>query len=209
MLQFPRWRVDVTVGGDVVKTFYETATTSTAAIAKAKHKMRGAVSSAGTFRFKAMKADEPSGHHATKKKSPAQLQREIDETLAGLPTKCTCPVPTLCTRDMYGVCSDDVTPEMIAERNARSHATKKSPATKRVVIDVAFRVFPEGDVIALFPKQEQEQDEGRGQIGSYQHLGQHGGADRSLLRMKKAAPSQYASLLTELKSLGYVPRILK
>ena len=87
----------------------------------------------------------------------------------------------------------------------RSHATKKSPATKRVAIDVAFRVFPEGDVIALFPKE----DEGRGQIGSYQHLGQHGGADRSLLRMKKAAPSQYASLLAELKSIGYVPRILK
>ena len=86
-----------------------------------------------------------------------------------------------------------------------SHATKKSPATERVGIDVAFRVFPEGDVIALFPKQ----DEGRGQIGSYQHLGQHGGADRSLLRLKKATPSQYASLLAELKSIGYVPRILK
>lgn len=84
MLQFPRWRVDVTVGGDLVKTFYETATTSAAAIGKAKHKMRGAVSSAGAFKFKATKveAGEPARHHATKKKSPAQLQREIDEVLA-------------------------------------------------------------------------------------------------------------------------------
>jgi hypothetical protein len=84
MLQFPRWRVDVTVGGDLVKTFYETATTSAAAIGKAKHKMRGAVSSAGAFKFKAAKAEarEPGRHHATKK-SPAQLQREIDEALTG------------------------------------------------------------------------------------------------------------------------------
>lgn len=71
MLQFPRWRVDVTVEGvpeeTFHKTFYETATTSKAAVAKAKHKMRGAVSSAGAFKFKASKVDEPSGH-ATKKK---------------------------------------------------------------------------------------------------------------------------------------------
>lgn len=86
MLQFPRWRVDVTVGGDLVKTFYETATTSAAAIAKAKHKMRGAVSSAGAFRFKATKAEgESKSQHATKKKSPSQLQREIDEVLAKKP----------------------------------------------------------------------------------------------------------------------------
>lgn len=68
MLQFPRWKVDVIVGGEVVKTFHETATTSAAAIAKAKHKMRGAVSSAGAFKFKATEAGEPERHHATKKK---------------------------------------------------------------------------------------------------------------------------------------------
>lgn len=78
MLQFPRWKVDVTVGRDLVKTLYETATTSKAAIDKAKHKLRGAVSSAGTFKFKATKADEK--NHATKK-SPQQLDREIAEAL--------------------------------------------------------------------------------------------------------------------------------
>jgi hypothetical protein len=82
MLQFPRWRVDVTVDGDVVKTFQETATTAKAAIGKAKHKMRGAVSNAGPFKFKAVRADasETARGHAVKK-SPAQLDREINEIL--------------------------------------------------------------------------------------------------------------------------------
>ena len=83
MLQFPRWRVDVTVGGDLVKTTYEAATTSKAAIAKAKHKLRGAVSSAGAFKFKAtrVEAGEPEQKHATKK-AAAQLDREITEALS-------------------------------------------------------------------------------------------------------------------------------
>jgi hypothetical protein len=80
MLQFPRWKVDVTVGGKPVKTTYETATTAKAAIAKAKHKLRGAVSSAGAFRFSAKRDDQPA--HATKK-SPSQLDREIAEALSG------------------------------------------------------------------------------------------------------------------------------
>lgn len=76
MMQFPRWRVDVTVGGDLVKTLYETATTPAAAIAKAKHKLRGAVSSAGAFKFKASKveAGEPEHRHATKKSPAKKLQ---------------------------------------------------------------------------------------------------------------------------------------
>jgi len=83
-MQFPRWTVDVTVGGNIVKTFHETATTSAAAIAKAKHKMRGAVSNAGAFKFKATQGDKPERHHATKK-SPAQLNREISEALSKQP----------------------------------------------------------------------------------------------------------------------------
>jgi hypothetical protein len=108
MLKFPRWRVDVSVGGDVVRTTYETATTKEAAIGKAKRQMRGAVSSAGAFKFRATRVD---GDHARKKqppptegaywsdpaarrrvdalwaegkkKSPGQLDREIAEALAG------------------------------------------------------------------------------------------------------------------------------
>jgi hypothetical protein len=78
MLQFPRWQVDVTVGDRLVKTFNETATTAAAAIGKAKHKMRGAVSNAGAFKFSAKRAE--AAGHATKK-TPAQLQRDINEVL--------------------------------------------------------------------------------------------------------------------------------
>lgn len=84
MLRFPRWRVDVKVDGNLVKTFHETATTGEAAINKAKHKMRGAVSSAGTFKFTAKKVDDDAGRqHATRRKSPAQLDREIADALRG------------------------------------------------------------------------------------------------------------------------------
>ena len=77
MLQIPRWKVDVTVDGDLVKTLYETATTSKAAIAKAKHKLRGAVSSAGAFKFKTAKvAGEPARHHATKKNAAGHAKRD-------------------------------------------------------------------------------------------------------------------------------------
>lgn len=98
MLQFPRWKVDVKVGDKLVRTTHEIATTAKAAIAKAKHKLRGAVSSAGAFRFSAKRDDQPG--HATKKKSPAQLDREIAESLR--------------------------TPS----RKSRAHATRRGHATK-------------------------------------------------------------------------------
>lgn len=81
MLQFPRWKVDVTVGRDLVKTLYETATTSKAAINKAKHKLRGAVSSAGAFKFKATKVDEKD--HAAKKKTSAKRNYQYRANVTG------------------------------------------------------------------------------------------------------------------------------
>jgi hypothetical protein len=73
---------------------------------------------------------------------------------------------------------------------------KKSPPKDKVV----FRMF-EGDVIALFP----EQDEGRGLINSYEHIGQHGGADYSsvISRSRKATSKEYSDLKKELTSIGY------
>ena len=79
MLQFPRWRVEVTVDGDVVKTFQEVATTAKAAIGKAKHKMRGAVSNVGPFKFKATRAN---GDHATK--SPRKQAKPMSRNASGL-----------------------------------------------------------------------------------------------------------------------------
>jgi len=71
-------------------------------------------------------------------------------------------------------------------------------------LDVVFRVFPEGDVIAIFP----DQDFARGQVLSYQHLGQHGGASPELVReLRPASRKEYAPLLAELKSIGYCLRV--
>jgi len=71
-MEFPRWKVDVTVNGDVVRTYYETATTKEAAIAKAKHKLRGSVSSAGAFKFTAKRDGES---HATRVTAPSQFSQ--------------------------------------------------------------------------------------------------------------------------------------
>lgn len=48
-LSAARWAVTVSVAGQVVKFYNVVATTPGAAISKARHKMRGAVSSAGKF----------------------------------------------------------------------------------------------------------------------------------------------------------------
>lgn len=82
------------------------------------------------------------------------------------------------------------------------NAKKKS--TPEPCVDVVFRVFPEGDVIALFPGEQA----GRGLINSYQRLGQHGGASPQLVKeLRKAARAEYAPLLTELKQIGYCLRV--
>ena len=83
MLQFPRWKVDLIGDGKVVRTTYETATTSAAAIAKAKRNLGSGFVTNMRIRFKATRADDESSRkHATKKTPPAQLQREIDAALS-------------------------------------------------------------------------------------------------------------------------------
>jgi hypothetical protein len=78
---------------------------------------------------------------------------------------------------------------------------KKSSET---CIDVIFRVFPEGDVIALFPGEVTR----AGHINSYQHVGQHGEASRALIHeLRTATPKEYKSLLAELKQIGYCVRV--
>lgn len=68
---------------------------------------------------------------------------------------------------------------------------------------VVFRRWRDsGEVIALFPDSEWDW---RGNVASYQHIGQHGGADYSgvVSRSTLATPEQYADLLAELVSIGY------
>lgn len=98
--------------------------------------------------------------------------------------------------------------EMEREAEGEDYATKKKTlATKKTpepCVSVVFRVFPQGDVIALFP----HEDQGGGQIQSYQRLGQHGGASRSLIKeLRKATRAEYGPLLSELKSLGYCLKV--
>jgi hypothetical protein len=73
--------------------------------------------------------------------------------------------------------------------------------------DTIFRRWPDGDVIALFPGIEHT---GRSCM-SYQHVGQHGGADYQgvVSRTKPARPAEYADLLSELQSIGYKLRVLR
>lgn len=77
----------------------------------------------------------------------------------------------------------------------------KSKSCDRVV----FRRWKDGGVIALFP----HMPEGRGLVNSYEHVGQHGAADyHGVVReTRPAKPAEYASLLRELKRVGYNPCI--
>ena len=70
-------------------------------------------------------------------------------------------------------------------------------AQDTVKITAQFRVFPEGDVIALW-------DEGGLMLQSYMHIGQHSYASRNLLdTLDKAKPHQMLPLLDELQRIGY------
>jgi hypothetical protein len=85
---------------------------------------------------------------------------------------------------------------MVTKKAVRK-TTKRKPTPKDKVV---FRMF-NGEVIALFP----EQEESRGNVNSYMHIGQHGGADYNhvMQKSKKATPSQYKDLKAELSSIGY------
>lgn len=59
-----------------------------------------------------------------------------------------------------------------------------------------------GDVIALFPTLPDDRNGYR--CVSYQHIGQHGGADPGIMMTTKAATrAEYAPLARELRALGY------
>jgi len=72
--------------------------------------------------------------------------------------------------------------------------------TKTDKTKVVFRVWPDGQVIALFP----DIVEGYGKCLSYEHVGQHGAASVWVTRLtKRATPEQYKALKEELESIGY------
>lgn len=69
---------------------------------------------------------------------------------------------------------------------------------------VVFRKWPKsegGTVLALFPYEQAS----HGLCSSYEHVGQHGGADYAgcIGRTKPAKPEEYAALKRELESAPY------
>lgn len=66
--------------------------------------------------------------------------------------------------------------------------------------NVAFRKFPEGDIIAFisdYPCND-------GMVMSYQHIGQHSEASIELIdELEMASEDEYKDLLNELRNIGY------
>lgn len=76
------------------------------------------------------------------------------------------------------------------------------------ITKVVFRKFKDGEIIALFPEIQYNED--RKYCMSYTHVGQHGAANYDLrLDCKLAKPEEYAPLVKELKGIGYNLKIQK
>ena len=81
-------------------------------------------------------------------------------------------------------------------------------ALKRKIskVPVMFRKWPKSEgsgIIAIFPTELGTNSPYTSQM--YEHVGQHGSGDPSgvVQRTKRATPSEYASLLRELRKIGY------
>ena len=74
--------------------------------------------------------------------------------------------------------------------------------------ETVFRMFPEGDVIALFPTVPADL---AGHCSSYMHIGQHGAADyhHVIGRTRPAGSDEHHDLLLELSRLGYAVRAMR
>ena len=68
-----------------------------------------------------------------------------------------------------------------------------------------FRMYPGGDVIALFPAIPADL---QGNCLSYQHVGQHGAADPGHVtsHTRPATPDEYRDPMAELTGIGYMVR---
>lgn len=74
------------------------------------------------------------------------------------------------------------------------------------ITKVVFRKWADGGIIALFPEETWV-----GCCMSYEHVGQHGGADYVgiVQQTKLATATEYADLKEELESLGYNLQVYK
>ena len=74
--------------------------------------------------------------------------------------------------------------------------------------DVVFRKYSDKSIIALFPHNVNDY---YGNVESYQHIGQHSGADYGgiLMCTKLASKEEYSDLKKELEDIGYNLRIIE
>lgn len=72
---------------------------------------------------------------------------------------------------------------------------------------VAFRRWPNGDIIAIMPEIPGTSPY---DCRMYEHVGQHSAGDISLVmqRTRAAKPVEYAELLHELEQIGYQVRVI-
>lgn len=64
------------------------------------------------------------------------------------------------------------------------------------------KTLPGNTILALFPEEAADR---QGQCNSYEHIGQHGGADYAgcIAGTVPATPAEYKELATELRRIGY------
>ncbi len=81
---------------------------------------------------------------------------------------------------------------------------KQKPITK-----VVFRKWCNGSIVALFP--QVPSDIAGIYCSSYEHVGQHAGADYTgvVMRTTPATPDEYRDLAQELKRIGYNLKVSK
>lgn len=85
----------------------------------------------------------------------------------------------------------------------------KHPFDEKVLVDVIFRVYRDGDVIAIFPGIPGTNSPDTCQC--YQHVGQHGhGNLRAMMTGTRAAKDlEFSELARELLRIGYVLHVVK
>jgi len=88
--------------------------------------------------------------------------------------------------------------EAVAKHNSSHGETK-----------VIFRKWGDETILALFP--EVPASVSRDTCESYEHVGQHGGADyrHCIRKTKPATPKEYAPLKAELEKIGYCLAVIK
>ena len=76
-------------------------------------------------------------------------------------------------------------------------------------VNVAFRKFEDGEVIAIFPNIYPVAKDSKAEVMSYMHMGQHGMCMECLVNeLEKASKEEYTPLKKELEMIGYLVNVI-